>query len=602
VLKVAACLGSRLDMKLLDFVIGDPVRERLEDATKVGLIDHDEALYGYSFPHDEVQIAAYRLIPEKQREKFHLEIGRQIWRKIESAQDLDRHIYAFLSQINFGSQLITRKMEQVNVARACVHAGAKAAKASAFRTAAVYCELGLKLLNKRIWRENYELALCLHNSAAEMAMCTANFERMEEIVAMILQNAKIYRDKVPAYALTIYSIGFSVQQQQAGIEIGLKVLEHLGEKLPHRLLLRACAVKEALRVKRLLWGKSDEQLLRMPLITDQDKLACLKILHAIFASVQITRLHLMPVVVLKCMELTIKYGLSAFASVAFTWYGLLHVGPLSTDIETAFRYGRIGMKLLEQFNTNQYASRVFLANYGFIYPWKYPAADALEPIMVGHQIGLAAGDFEAAGFCAANYIYLSFEAGIRLDKILSQCKIFIETIVSSRLESAYSLLLPTMQVLQNLIGVSDDPLSRMDDGMDCNDVILRGSEKHKVVARSLRMMTFYLLNDHRAAGVELSQIRSYALFQLSSLARMIQFTFFAGMVALALARMGDQPRANKRKARHFLNMLTLLRFKAPHMTLSKIFFGPPFFAQPLACAPQHHVVFRAYLVRQILWL
>lgn len=48
--------------------------------------------------------------------------------------------------------------------------------------------------------------------------------------------------------LTIYSIiGFSVQQHEEGTEIGHKLLENQGEKLPHRQL-RACAVKEALQV------------------------------------------------------------------------------------------------------------------------------------------------------------------------------------------------------------------------------------------------------------------------------------------------------------------------------------------------------------------
>jgi len=164
----------------------------------------------------------------------------------------------------------------------------KAAKASTFRIAAFFFELGLKVVSTSIWHENYELALSLHIAAAEMALCTSRVERMQEFLATVLRNARIYRDKVPAYALKIYSLGFSGRQHE-GIEIGLKVLEHLGENLPRRLL-KACTVKEALRVKRLLWGKSDEHLLRMPLITNRDKLACLTILHTIFASVKLTRL------------------------------------------------------------------------------------------------------------------------------------------------------------------------------------------------------------------------------------------------------------------------------------------------------------------------
>lgn len=104
---------------------------------------------------------ANQLLPEKQREQFHLELGRQIWIKI-----------------------VCRRCGQV--ATSCLHAGAKTAKTSAFCTAAVYCKLGLKLLNKGKCKKNYELALRLNNSAVEMVMCTANFERTkDEIVAML---------------------------------------------------------------------------------------------------------------------------------------------------------------------------------------------------------------------------------------------------------------------------------------------------------------------------------------------------------------------------------------------------------------------------------
>jgi len=158
------------------------------------------------------------------------------------------------------------------------------------------------------------------------------------------------------------------------------------------------------------------------------------------------------------MQLTMKYVLSAFASVVFTWYGWLHVGPLSIDIESALRYGRIGMTLLEKFNATEYVPRVFLAFYGHIYAWREPATNALPRLMLGHRIGLMTGDFGAAGFCASNYICLSFEAGIKLDRILAQCKAFQETIVSSRLETVHTFLLPTIHTLHTQIGVPGDPV------------------------------------------------------------------------------------------------------------------------------------------------
>lgn len=110
------------------------------------------------------------------------------------------------------------------------------------------------------------------------------------------------------------------------------------------------------------------------------------------------------------------------------------------------------MKLLEQFNTKEYASRVFLAYL----PLENLVAGALEPIMVGHQIGLAAEDFETTGYCALNYILfhpLKLESG--LTKPLFRQNVSRDKQSSPTVWSLFCLFfffLPTIQVIQNLIG------------------------------------------------------------------------------------------------------------------------------------------------------
>lgn len=74
-------LGSHLDERLLEYVLGVPVDAILAEAAQRSVITHDETWGGYMFEHDKVQQAAYRLIGTNERELFHLEIGRSKFQK-----------------------------------------------------------------------------------------------------------------------------------------------------------------------------------------------------------------------------------------------------------------------------------------------------------------------------------------------------------------------------------------------------------------------------------------------------------------------------------------------------------------------------------------
>jgi predicted ATPase len=89
-----------------------------------------------------------------------------------------------------------------------------------------------------------------------------------------------------------------------------------------------------------LKGKSDEQLLRLPHVENKDKLAAMSILQLIYLNALIDRPKFAPFVVLKLLKLTLQYGLSVFASTAFSSYGMLLIGAFG-EINDAFHFGEL---------------------------------------------------------------------------------------------------------------------------------------------------------------------------------------------------------------------------------------------------------------------
>eukprot|EP00957_Ditylum_brightwellii_P027413 2072565-Ditylum_brightwellii.AAC.1 len=59
--------------------------DSLEFAAKEGLVDHVGS--SYKFAHDQIQLAAYSLIPENERCHLHLWIGSQVWANKSAAPE-----------------------------------------------------------------------------------------------------------------------------------------------------------------------------------------------------------------------------------------------------------------------------------------------------------------------------------------------------------------------------------------------------------------------------------------------------------------------------------------------------------------------------------
>jgi predicted ATPase len=569
VLKAAACLGSHVDEELIEYVLKKPVGNILNEAAAKGVLKYNELSGSYVFEHDGVQEAAYRLIPAQDLELFHLEIGRRLWRSFDPFE-LDQHIFVLLSQVNIGRRLLTREKERTAVATLCLHAGKKAAKSSTFRTASIYLNLGIELLGSRSWRDDYDLTLALHNAAAEMEMCTANFERMEQLLEEVFLHARHAECKIQAYATKIYALGVSDRSVEA-IDTGVQVLKGLGEHFPSRHC-KARMISEMRTVKRLLKGKSDEQLLRLPNVENKEKLAAMNILQLLYLNALIVRPSFAPFVALKSLKLTLQYGLSVFASTAFATYGMLLVGAFG-EIDDAFRYGELGLVLLERFKAIEYLPRVYAAFYGCIYPWKKPIRETVEPLLRAHHVGMQTGDVVFASLCANIYCDNAIDSGTPLGVIEHEWRGFQEVMLSNRQISLLRMAMPAVQTVHHYMGLSEDPLSRKGDILDYDEVLEDALKHQRVISASYirlsRMVVAYVFNDYDLASANAVEEKDY--WQLPCTFERASSYFIGSMVALAEAREGKEVRKKLKFAKRAVKVFKVWATHSPHNFLDRLF-------------------------------
>eukprot|EP00957_Ditylum_brightwellii_P208459 15357551-Ditylum_brightwellii.AAC.1 len=168
ILQYLSCIGSSCHESILVLIISQGFPSKcfpvLDLIIEEGLLNKEGAKY--KFAHDQIQLAAYSLIPPDKRDCVHLQIGSMIL-KHASEEKLGSVIFIAADQLNRGTKFITDEDQKLQLAKLNLRAGEKAMSLGTFWSAVTYLKSGIDLLNNDSWTNMYDLSLQLHSSYAE---------------------------------------------------------------------------------------------------------------------------------------------------------------------------------------------------------------------------------------------------------------------------------------------------------------------------------------------------------------------------------------------------------------------------------------------------
>ncbi|MBD2694685.1 AAA family ATPase [Anabaena catenula] len=433
VLKLAACIGSQFDVQTLSIINKtsiDKTKELLWETITQGLIQpiakdytfiqlgffSDEIKVLYKFVHDRVQQAAYSLIPEKYKPIIHPRIGNLLLNNT-STLDQENEIFSIVYHLNYGIKLIDNQQQRDELAKLNLIAGKQAKKSTAYETAWKYLTQGLELLAANRWEKQYDLTLSLYVEAAETAYLCGQFDTMDKLISVVLQRAVTLLDKVTAYEIQIFALTAQRQLLKV-IQIGLVVLKELKVNISIKPTLLDIFLG-VIQVKFTLLSKQIFDLKNLTKMTSPEKIAVMKILSSIGSAIYMAVPKLLPIIVLKATNLSIKYGNTTSSPISYASYGLILCGALG-DIESGYKFGNLALSLLTQLNAKETAAKTIYIVSAFIQHWQEHGKQTLEPLLEGYTLGLETGDLENATYCAAQYCYNSFFVGKELSFVNSE--------------------------------------------------------------------------------------------------------------------------------------------------------------------------------------
>jgi PAS domain S-box-containing protein len=387
-----ACLGNIATIANLTLVHGgteEAMHAALREAVHAGLVFHLDG--AYKFLHDRIQQAAYSLIPEEYRAELHLRLGRTLLARM-TAGELAEHLFNVANQLNRGSALLVDRDEKAQVASINLRAGRKAKASAAYVSACVYLGAGMALLDEGDWDGQHKLMFSLWLERAECEFLSSNFDVAGRLIGELLQRGASKVDQADAHCLKVQLHEVKAEYSQA-VASALPCLRLLGIDIPpHPSWEQVHAEYEM--VWRNLDGRPIESLIDLPLMTDPELQAVMRLLSILLNAAYYSDFHLFCMYLCRLVNISIQHGTSAASTHAYGWLGNI-LGTVFHRYGEGYNLGRLSCDLVEKHGFVAYQARVHLT-MNMVAIWTRPIATALDSNRAAFRTATETGDLTYA--------------------------------------------------------------------------------------------------------------------------------------------------------------------------------------------------------------
>jgi predicted ATPase len=527
-LQIAACLGNHFDSRIVDEMLSVKWQTRsLEDSWSHGMHEDDSVsdvkpdgksrweiamnarmidptkepgAMRFKFAHDRIQQAAYNLTPVgHDRMLLHLRIGRFLLRQHRNPKTTQEWmLLVAVNQLNRSIDLIEDPDERNELASLNFEAAERVALKSAFFMAAAFLRVGLGLLGDTRWTDHYPLTLQMSTMSAKYEYCCGNFEPCKNRVGEVLIQARNLADKIDVYFTLIDSLGVQKKGNDA-LKVGCDLLNALGFKFPKKVGIRHLLV-EYLQCKRLLKGRSDDDLVALREMTEKNSANALKVMtHMTTFAWFDDKMEDFALLIIRMLKVSLQFGATKYTASAYSMFGV--VFSKFFELQEAQRMGRLGIRMLERFGEqNDLSPRVIFTSTVFLAHLKSPLHDLLNPLLKAYKLGLKTGDLAYGMIGSSAYCICYFMCGLPLSVLNQDAENFATEMIKYKQLTALSPCLLHRQAALNLMGASHDVLRLQGEAIEnIDDFLKQGTDVENArtdqVYTSLMMQIAYYMGN-----------------------------------------------------------------------------------------------------------
>lgn len=559
-LTVAACLGNTFELQTLAAITGHTPEESwqsLQAAVDEGLLDPVEPSDPLEkraaatatatpavlcFQHDRVQHAAYCLLSEPERQHLHHQIARLL-REPQSTAHHTLHVpperlFDIANHYHASLPCLTEQEERLAAARLFLQAGRKAKSSSAYAPALTYLRTGAVLLDEAAWHTERPLMMALQLERAEAEYLCGHLEAAEHLFAHLLDRAETDLEKVAVFRsqMVLYTQLF---QHEKVIRIARQALRLLGVQMPENPGKRAI-VQELLTARFRIGKRTPDDLYNLPQIRDPRMKEALQILTNTNVAAYFEDHNLWAWIVLKVLNLSLRYGNCAESSFGYGGYGMI-LGAFFGDYRTGCHMSEMACLLSDEYADPTYRCRMYYSYGALGVHWNEHVQVSIDQLKKAHRLGLECGDFTYACFSVGSAVsYLNF-AGVPLAEIEQEMDThaeFVERINLALIANSFRLNRSWIDTLRTGADVSEWSAEGMREDVTGITEFLR---------HLFRLQAFYLFGRYDEALREAEE----AEVRLPSVVSQMHERELAFFHALILTKLAEQasPRTKRRHLR-----------------------------------------------------
>jgi PAS domain S-box-containing protein len=463
-LQLAACLGNTFELRQLALVsrvsvletwqgvreedridIEVEVEQALATAARASLIVRTEGTG--KFLHDRIQQAAYSLIPETERAEVHLRIGRALLANL-TVDELAEHVFDIANQFNRGAVQLVERDEKARVAALDLRAARRAKSSAAYASACVYLAAGMALLDDSDWANHYELLFSLWLERAECEFLTGRFDLAEQLSTELLRHCASKVDQAAIYQLKI-QLDVVMSENARAVDNGLTCLRLFGIDLEaHPSQERVQAEYEA--VWRNLAARPIESLIDLPLMSDPELLAAMRLLSALVDSAHFTDLHFFCLLLCRMMNISLQHGTSGDSAQACVFFGF-SLGPVFHRYREGYRFARLGCDLVEKYHFVAYQAKVYFA-MGLVATWTQPVSKANDTHRAIFRTAIESGAPAFACYSLLHFIRSLLLRGDPLDTVWREAEIALDFTRKTRFRDMADAILHNLRFIAAMQG------------------------------------------------------------------------------------------------------------------------------------------------------